>query len=709
MLRRTFLQTAAAAGVLAGLGGQLTAYGANAVGDPLLDPWTGAHGGFPPFDKITAAAIKPAMLKAMDLNRAEIAAIAANPEPANFDNTLLALERSGQEMGRVGNIYNIYTSVLNDKAMQAVEAEMAPILSAFSDEITQNSALFARIKAVYDARESTGLMPEQQRLALTVYDSFVRSGAALDDAQKTRMKAINQRLATLYTTFSQNVLADEESDVLVLESEADLDGLSAAEREAAKTLAAEQGQAGKWLIANTRSSMEPFLTNSTRRDLREKGWRMWTSRGDKSGPTDNKGVISEILQLRTERAKMLGYASHAHWSTADNMARTPDAAVALMMKVWEPAVARVREEVADMQALADGEKAGITIEPWDYRFYAEKVRKARFDIDENEVKPYLQLDKMREGMFWAAGKLYGLQFALIQDVPVYQSDVTVYEVTRDGQRVGLWYFDPYARAGKNSGAWMNEYRAQERVTGNVTPIVSNNSNFNKPGAGSPVLLSWDDAVTMFHEFGHALHGLSSNVTYPTLAGTRVYRDFVEFPSQINERWLPTPEVLNTYAVHAETGAPMPQAMVDKIDRAKTFNQGFLTIEYLASAIYDMQIHLEAAKSDAPIDPDAFEKSALGAIGMPKEIVMRHRPTAFGHSFSGDGYSAGYYVYLWADALTSDAFDVFREKGVYDTVTAKNFLEMILAVGNSVPPEEAFRRFRGRDVDTEALMRERGFV
>ena len=707
MLRRTFLQTAAATAMIGSLKMNLPAFAAEGASDPMLDVWTGAHGGFPPFDKITADLIKPALMKGMDLNRAEIEAIAANPEAPNFENTLAAMENAGRAMDRASTIYNIYTSVLNDKQMQAVEAEMSPVLSAFYDDITQNDALFQRIKAVFEARESAGLTDEQKRLAETVYKNFVRRGEALGVTDKARMKEINQALAGLYTKFGQNVLTDEEEDALVLESEADLAGLNAGLIESYRASAEGRGLAGKWAIANTRSSMEPFLTYSTRRDLREKGWRMWTSRGDKNGATDNKGVIRDILKLRAERAKLLGFASHAHWATDNNMAGTPDAAMALMMQVWEPAVARAREEIADMQKVADGENAGFAIEAWDYRFYAEKVRKAKYDIDDSEVKPYLQLGKLLEAMFWASGELYGLAFAKVEDVPVYHPDVTVYEVTREGKRVGLHFFDPYARGGKSSGAWMNAYRTQERFREETTPIVSNNSNFVKAGAGQPVLISWDDASTLFHEFGHALHGLNSNVTYPTLAGTAVKRDFVEFPSQINEHWLPTPEVLSRFAIHAETGAAMPEALLKKIEAAKHFNQGFATVEYLASAIYDMKIHVESASAE--IDPAAFEKSALDELGLPKEIVMRHRPTAFGHIFSGDGYSAGYYVYLWADALTADAWELFAEKGAYDKATAKSFLDNILSVGNSIAPDEAFRRFRGRDVDTGALMRDRGFA
>jgi peptidyl-dipeptidase Dcp len=451
--------------------------------------------------------------------------------------------------------------------------------------------------------------------------------------------------------------------------------------------------------------MEPFLTYSTRRDLREQGWRLWVNRGDNPGEHDNKPVITQILALRAQRAKLLGFTSHAHWVIDDNMARTPDAAMALSMKVWHAAVARAREEIADMQQVADAAHAGHKIAPWDYRFYAEKVRKAKYDLDQNEVKPYLQLDKMREAMMWAAGQLYGFAFTRLSDVPVYHPDVTVYEVTRGGVHLGLWYFDPYARDGKQSGAWMSEYRTQEAFKEPASPIVSNNSNFVR--SDGAVLISWEDASTMFHEFGHALHGLNSSVHYPTLAGTNVKRDFVEFPSQLNEHWLLTPEVLGKFAVHHQTGAVIPAELIAKIQKARHFNQGFATVEYLAAAIYDLKIH--TAPGDRPIEPGEFEKQTMHEIGCPPEIVMRHRPTQFGHIFSGDGYSAGYYSYIWADTLTADAAEAFAEAGsFYDKPTAKRLHDSIMSVGNSIPPEQAFRRFRGRDVDTNALMRNRGF-
>jgi peptidyl-dipeptidase Dcp len=707
--RRTFLAASAAAASLSSMSTLAKAAPAAPPGsaNPLLAPWTGPHAGAPAFDKVKVVDFEPAFAAAIEENRAEIARIAANKAAPNFANTIVALEDSGRALDRVSAIYNVYTSTLNDKPMQAVEQAMEPRLAAFDDEVVQNAALFARVKAVYDARERSGLTPEQQRLTWVVYRRFSRSGAALDEAKKKRLSDINQRLASLYTTFSQNELADEEAWTLTLESEADTAGLPDWLKTSASNAAKEKGLAGKWLITNTRSSMEPFLVYSARRDLREKGFRMWAARGDNGDAHDNNANIAEILRLRAERAKLLGFPTHAHWITDNQMAGTPDAAMDLMLKVWAPAKARVAEEVADMQQVADAEGAGIKIAPWDYRYYAEKVRKAKYDLDENEIKPYLQLEKLREGVFWAAGQLYGFEFAQLHDLPVAHPDIRVWEVTRAGKRVGLWYFDPYARAGKRSGAWMNAYRTQERFKGEITPIVSNNANFVKGAPGEPILISWDDGTTMFHEFGHALHGLNSNVTYPTLSGTHVVRDFVEFPSQLNEHWLPTREVLSKFAVHYKTGQPMPQALVDKIKKAKTFNQGFSTVEYLASAIVDMKAHLAG---DTPIDPRAFEKATLAEIGMPSQIIMRHRMPHFGHIFSGDGYSAGYYDYIWADTLTADAAEAFEEApgGYYDKPTAQRLHDDIMSVGNTIEAKEAFRRFRGRDVTIDALMRNRGF-
>jgi len=455
--------------------------------------------------------------------------------------------------------------------------------------------------------------------------------------------------------------------------------------------------------------VEPFLSWSTRRDLREKVWRTFVGRGDGGDAHDNNAIVAEILKLRAERARLLGYPTHAHWRLEDSMARTPERALALMDAVWTPAVARVREEVADMQAIADREGAGIEIAPWDYRFYAEKVRKAKYDLEEDQVKPYLQLEKLREGMFWVAGELFGFAFTPVTDVEVYHPDVRVWEVKNrtSGKHVGLWYFDPYARAGKRSGAWMQTYRRQERFKGAVTTIVSNNSNFVKGKDGAPALISWTDATTLFHEFGHALHGLSSDVTYPTLAGTQVARDYVEFPSQLLEHWVSTPEVLNRFALHHQTGAPIPAALVAKIEKARNFNQGFNTVEYLSAALVDMKLHLAGAQE---IDPDAFERDTLKALGMPPEIAMRHRTPQFSHVFAGDGYSAGYYSYLWADTLTADAYNTFTEgKGPYDPAVAERLRKNVFAVGDTIDPADAYRAFRGKDPDSGALMRKRGFA
>lgn len=675
---------------------------------PLLDNWTGAHNGFPRFDLVKISEFKPSILKGMDLKRAQIKELTSQKDKPTFENTILVLEDSGRPLSNAYRYFSIYTSTMNDKAMQAIETEMTPLIAKFDDEIIQNDELFQRIKAVYEARENSGLTNEQKRLVEVYYKLFTRAGAGLDADKKKRIREINEKLATLFTNFRHNQLADEEKYTLVLEKEEDLDGLSDSLREAAAQQAEAHKMKGKWVITNTRSSMEPFLTFSTRRDLREKGWRMWTRRGDNNDANDNKKNIGEILKLRTERARILGFPTHAHWSLDDCMAKTPDAAMSLMLRVWKASINRVHQEVADMQKIADAEGAKITIEPWDYRFYAEKVRKAKYDIDQNEVKQYLQLDKIREGMFWAAKQVYGLDMVKIEGVPIVQPDVTVYEVHRDGKQIGLWYFDPYARDGKNSGAWMSEYRTQEKFKEPITPIVSNNCNYMKGKPGEPVLISWDDANTLFHEFGHALHGLQSNVTYPSLAGTSVKRDFVEFPSQVNERWLLTREVLSKFALHYKTGQPIPEALVAKIEKAKTFNQGFSTTEYLASAIYDMKIHL-AATPDKTIDPDEFEKVTMAEIECPKEIIMRHRPTAFGHIFSDDGYASGYYSYIWADTMSADASEAFVEAGgFYDRKTCDRFRETIFMVGNSVAPDVAFRNFRGRDVDTNALMRDRGF-
>ena len=677
--------------------------------NPLLAKWSGPYGGVPPFAAVKVEHFVPAFEAAMEAKRREVARIAADPAPPTFDNTIATLEDAGRTFDDVQTIYGVWSSSMNGKEFQAVEREMAPKLAAFADEIAQDPKVFARVEAVYTSPAKAKLTAEQQRLTWKRYDALVRAGAKLDPPAKERLVAINQRLASLFTSFSQNVLADEEGKMVVLESESDLAGLPESVRSGAAAAAEARGLKGKWVVTNTRSSMEPFLTYSTRDDLREKVFQNYVRRGDNGDAHDNKKIITEILKLRAERAKLLGHPTHAHYRLENTMAKTPDRAMALMEKVWKPAVKRAREEVADMQALAT--KGGLKrkIAAWDYRHYAEKVRKAKYDLDHDKVKPYLQLERLREGMFWVAGELFGFVFAPASGVPVYHPDVRVWEVKdrASGRHVGLWYFDPYARPGKRSGAWMNAYRVQERFKGEVTTIVSNNSNFVKPKEGEAVLISWSDARTLFHEFGHALHGLSSNVTYPSLAGTRVARDYVEFPSQLLEHWLSTPEVLGKFAVHHQTGEPIPRELVAKIERAATFNQGFATVEYLSAALVDMKLHLEG---DRDVDPDAFEKKTLAALGMPPEIVMRHRTPQFSHVFASDSYSAGYYSYLWSDTLTADAFGAFTEaKGPYDATVAKRLRDHVFSVGDTVDPAEGYRGFRGRDVDTAALMRKRGFA
>ncbi|HEY8413443.1 MAG TPA: M3 family metallopeptidase [Pyrinomonadaceae bacterium] len=676
--------------------------------NPLLAKWEGPFGGVPPFDRVQVALFKPALETAMAEQLEETNRIANNPAPPDFENTIAALERTGHTLDRVSTLYGIWAGTMATPEFQAVQREMAPRLAAFSDQITQNEALFRRIDAVYNSPAKARLNPEQQRLSWLYYTNFVRAGARLSPEAKKRLSEINQQLAGLFTRFSQNVLAEETDQFIALKSEDELAGLPQSVRDAAAAAAEQKKQPGTWVIMNTRSSIDPFLTYSDRRDLREKAWRMFVNRGDNGGEHDNNAIITDILQLRAERAKLLGYPTHAHWRLENSMAKTPERAMELMEAVWKPAVARVHEEVADMQALADKEGAKIKIEPWDYRYYMEKVRKAKYDLDQNQIKPYLQLEKLREGIFWVAGELFNFNFTPVTNVPVAHPDIRVWEVTdkTTKRHIGLWYFDPYARAGKRSGAWMNAYRTQEKIDGEITTIVSNNANFVKGKPGEPVLISWDDATTMFHEFGHALHGLNSNVTYPSLSGTAVPRDYVEFPSQLMEHWLSTPEVLQRFALHYQTGKPIPQELVDKIKRSATFNQGFATVEYLSAALVDMKLHLAG---DKKIDPDAFERETLAQLGMPKEIVMRHRTPQFLHVFSSDGYSAGYYSYLWSDVITADAFGAFVEgKGPYDKAVAERLRKYIFSVGNTVDPVEAYRAFRGRDPKIDALMQKRGF-
>ncbi|WP_179006767.1 M3 family metallopeptidase [Winogradskyella forsetii] len=674
----------------------------------LIQEWKGPYEGVPAFNKISVEAIKPAMEEAMKLNLAEIEEIANNPEPPTFDNTIVAMEKAGKALDRVSAYYGVMGSNVSSPEFRDVQAELAPKLSDFRSQISQNEKLFQRIKAVYEASQETPLEPQAQRVVDLTYKRFEMNGANLNAEKKKRYAEINKELSTLYTDFANNVLHDEENYITYL-NEDQLGGLSDGFIKSAAKIATDKGQEGKYAITNTRSSMDPFLTYSTNRELRKQVWENYYSRGDNADDYDNNEIIAEILRLRKERVGLMGYDNYAEWRLQDRMAKTPENAMDLMMAVWPAAKQRVQEEVSDMQSVANELGDNITIEPWDYRYYAEKVRKKKYDLDSDEVKQYLHLDKLTEAMFYVAGELFNYKFTPVEEgsVPVFHEDVKVWEVTDkdSGKHIGLWYLDPYARQGKRSGAWATTYRSSDSFEGEKNVLASNNSNFVKPAPGEAVLISWDDATTFFHEFGHALHFFSADVKYPTLNGG--VRDYTEFQSQLLERWLSTDKVINQYLVHYKTGEPIPKSLVEKIKKASTFNQGFGTTEYLASALIDMKLHLADPKD---IDIDKFERETLDELGMPKELPMRHRTPHFGHVFSGEGYATAYYGYMWADVLTSDASEAFREAegGFYDKEVAEKLVKYLFAPRNAMDPAEAYRKFRGRDAKIEALMKDRGF-
>ncbi|NRD22688.1 M3 family metallopeptidase [Winogradskyella litoriviva] len=674
----------------------------------LIQEWTGPYQGVPAFDIISVEAIKPAMEEAMKLNLAEIEAIANSTEAATFKNTIAAMESAGKPLDRVFAYYGIMGANVSSPEFRKIQSELAPKLSDFRSKISQNEKLFKRIKTVYDAAQKTPLDPQEQRVVDLIYKRFEMNGANLNAEKKARYAAINKELSSLYTDFANNVLHDEENYITYLNKD-QLGGLADGFIKSAAKIATDKGQDGKYAITNTRSSMDPFLTYSTERELRKQVWENYYSRGDNGDEYDNNTIIAQILNLRKERVALMGYKNYAEWRLQDRMAKTPENAMDLMLKVWPAATARVKEEVADMQTVANELGDKITIEPWDYRYYAEKVRKKKYDLDSDEVKQYLQLDKLTEAMFYVAGELFNYKFTPVEEgtVPVFHEDVKVWEVTDkdSGKNIGLWYLDPYARQGKRSGAWATTYRSSASFESDMNVLASNNSNFVKPAPGEAVLVSWDDATTFFHEFGHALHFFSADVKYPTLNGG--VRDYTEFQSQLLERWLSTDNVINKYLVHYKTGEPIPASLVEKIKKASTFNQGFGTTEYLASALMDMKLHL-ADPTD--IDIDTFERETLNELGMPKELPMRHRTPQFGHVFSGEGYATAYYGYMWADVLTSDASEAFKEAegGFYDKEVANKLVKYLFAPRNAMDPAEAYRKFRGRDAKIEALMRDRGF-
>ena len=673
----------------------------------LLQPWDGKFGGYPPLDKVKIGDFLPALDRSIEVATQEMNAIANNTAEPTFNNTIVQLEKSEQLLRQVTAVYGIWSSTMNTPEFQEIETKFEQKYTTYQNWKDQNIGLFNRIEKIYNSKEYNKLDPEAQRLVKEKYDYLIRNGARLNEEQKATLSKYNQKLSAFFTQFSQNLLVDESEKYIIIDNKDDLSGLSPDLINAAYQAAIDEGLDGKYVIRNTRSSADPFLTFADNRTLREKVWRMFISRGDNNDKNDNKKIVAEILDLRDKRAKLLGFETHAHWSLGNSMAKTPENAMKLMLDVWAPAIHKVKEEVNDMQNLAVRNGDHIKIEPWDYKYYAEKVRKEKYDLDQNQIQEYLQLDKLKEGMFWVANEIFNLTFSPLQGIPVNHPDVEVWQVKNatTGKHIGLFYFDPYARKGKRSGAWMNAYRDQQRITEDIPTIVSNNSNFTKGLPGEPVLISWDDATTLFHEFGHALHGLSSNVTYPSLSGTNVYTDYVEFPSQLLEFWLSTPEVLQRFALHYKTGQPIPTDLVAKIRKSSTFNEGFATTEFLASALIDMKLHLAQASIE---DVNAFEKTELDKLKMPSEIVMRHRIPQFGHLFSGDGYSAGYYSYLWADVLTADGYKAFLDgNGPYDKKVAKRLLDNVFSVGNTIDPAEGYRKFRGREPQVEALMEKRG--
>jgi peptidyl-dipeptidase Dcp len=673
----------------------------------LLNPWIGSFEGIPAFDQVRVEDVEEAMLSAMASHLEEIQTIADDTAPPTFENTIVAMERSGYQLERAYAYYGVLSRNQSTPKFRDIQKKLAPDFADYRSKIIQNEKLFKKIATVYEFSKQNPLEADQQRLLEWTYQTYEMSGAALDKKKKNLYAEINKELSQLYTSFSNNVLHDEENYITYL-TEDQLGGLPESFVKSSAQIANDKGEEGKYAIINTRSSMDPFLTFSTERLLRKQVWENYYSRGDNDDEYDNKAIIAEILKLRHERVQLLGYANFAEWRLQNRMAKTPKNAIDLLETIWPSATERVAEEVANMQMIANQDQ--IVIAPWDYRFYAEKVRKEKYDLDSDEVKQYLQLDQLTDAMHYVAGRLFFYDFSLLAvgTVPVFNEDVKVWEVKdkRTGKHIGLWYLDPFARPGKRSGAWATTYRSYSSFDGEKNVLASNNSNFVKPAPGEPVLVSWDDATTFFHEFGHALHFFASNVRYPTLNSG--VRDYTEFQSQLLERWLSSDEVIDKFLIHHQTGEPIPDDLVAKIKNAATFNQGFATTEYLASALMDLKLHMSDPDD---IDMESFERETLKSMNMPKELPMRHRTPHFSHVFSGEGYATAYYGYIWADVLTADAAEAFVEApgGFYDDKLAKRLVKYLFAPRNSIDPQQAYRWFRGRDAQIDALMRARGFA
>jgi len=680
--------------------------------NPLLEDWIGPFG-VPPFSRIKPGHFMPAFAHAFAEHTGEVAAVAADRAAPTFANTIDALETAGQTLTRVSNVFDLLASADTNDDILEIERELAPLEAKHWNRILMDEALFGRVDALWREREQLALTPEQARVLERYHVMFTRAGAALEPAAKARLAAVNERLASLATDFGQNVLADEQASTLELDGEADLEGLPDFVRSAARAAAAERGVEGKYLVTTSRSSVEPFLQFSSRRDLREMIFRAWIARGDGGGATDNKAIIAEMAALRAERARLIGYPSFAHYRLDDTMAKTPPAVRALLDRVWAPARSHALADRDALQALVQAEGKNFALAPWDWRYYAEKLRKARCDVDEATIKPYFQLEQMIEAAFYTANRLFGLSFERRRDVAGWHEDVRVWEVRdRAGRHRGLFFGDYFARPSKHSGAWMTSLRDQEKLAREVAPIIVNVMNFPKSAPGEPVLLSFDDARTLFHEFGHALHGLLSDVTYPMIAGTGVLQDWVELPSQLYEHWLERPEILTRFAVHYRTGEPMPADLLRRLIAARTFNQGCATLEYSSSALLDLDLHLRGADAQPQAQAlgiDAFEQTTLARLEMPPEIVMRHRPPHFTHIFGG-GYAAGYYSYLWSEVLDADAFAAFEETGdVFDPALAKKLHDHVYAAGGSRDPRELYLAFRGRMPTPDGLLKRRGLL
>ncbi|MDK1285763.1 M3 family metallopeptidase [Pseudoalteromonas umbrosa] len=676
----------------------------NIAQNPFFQEWNTPFGA-PPLGDIKTAHFLPAFKQAIVEHKKEIDAITENERPADFDNTIAAMELAGSTLNRVSLVFGNLANTESNDEMQSLQREISPMLTRHGSDIRMNEALFKRVAAVYDNRKSALLNAEQTRLLERVYNSFVRSGAKLTGEERAEFAKINERLSALTTEFGQNSLNDSRAFTLVLE-ESDLAGLPQAQRDAAAAAAAARDLPGKYVITLNRSSVQPFLQFSDRRDLREKAFKGWANRGDNDNEFDNKAIIAEIVELRAKRAQLLGYKHHSEYVLTNSMASKPETAMDLLLKVWEPAVEKAEQEREWIKELMAAEGVTHELEAWDWRYYAEKVRKAKFDLDQGQIAEYFELNNMIEAQFYTAERLFGLKFVERTDIPVYNPVVRVWEVQdKAGKAIGLFYGDYYARSTKRSGAWMSSFRSQQKLAGDVKPLILNNMNLNKPAEGEPTLMSYSDAVTLFHEFGHALHGLLSNVTYPTLAGTSVPRDWVEFPAQLFEHFIAQPEMLKKFALHYKTNEPMPKELLDKIKQAGTFNQGFATVEFTASALVDMAYHQLTDVKD--LDVRAFENKILTGYGKPEEIIMRHRSTHFGHIFAG-GYSSAYYAYMWSEILDADGFDAFLEKkDIFDKETAERLYQFIYSRGDTLDYFEAYEGFRGRKPTTDALLRNRG--